>query len=223
LLEAGRCRIDKYLCLGDVVGYGADPDACIESVMALDAEMLIAGNHDWGALGRIDLDYFNEYAKEAILWTRDILSRRGLDYLGSFRLVSEGIDFSLVHGSLEEPGEFRYITNPDNAGATISLMKKRLCFVGHTHVAGTFCHNNKIIKYSAQPVIEIERGRKYIVNVGSIGQPRDGDRRASFAVFDTANKSVEIKRVPYDIDTAAKKILKAGLPAMLAERLYEGR
>lgn len=215
--------IDKYLCVGDVVGYGADPKACIRVVKSLNPQALIAGNHEWGVLGLTGIDYFNKMAREAVIWTRGVLDQDELGYLKSFQLVYEERVFTLVHGTLDSPEAFNYILNAASASSTINMMKTALCFVGHSHRPGIFCSGKYIVESSKGFNIKIDPRNRYVVNVGSIGQPRDYDPRASYAIYDDETGSIEIKRVEYDIKAAQEKILKAGLPAELAYRLAEGR
>ncbi|MDD5496318.1 MAG: metallophosphoesterase family protein [Candidatus Omnitrophica bacterium] len=222
-LEAlSKLNIDKYLCIGDIVGYGADPKACIALVKSLEPVALVSGNHEWGVLGLLDLEYFNEYAKEAILWTKVALDKGDSDYLLSFRLIYKDDGMTLVHGTLDHPEDFNYTLDINDAYISMKLMKTSLCFVGHSHVPGIFYSEGDGIKANAAPEVKIEEDRKYVVNIGSIGQPRDGDPRASYAVFDDEKKTVEIRRVAYDIKKAQEKILKAGLPGRLASRLSLG-
>lgn len=214
--------IDAYLFLGDIVGYGADPRETIRAVRSLDPCMCVAGNHDRGATGLLDPENFNEYAKEAILWTRNTLKQGDIDYLNSLRLLHEEKDFTLVHGSLEEPAEFNYVLEKDDARLTIQRMQTRLCFVGHSHKAGTFYSDGVTVAYTADRKIKLEGRNKYVVNAGSVGQPRDGDARAAFIVYDTKEDTIEIHRIGYDIESAGRKILKAGLPEISALRLSQG-
>ena len=143
LKDMEKERIDTYLCIGDIVGYGANPKECIEIVKSLKAEVLIAGNHEWGVTGSLGLDYFSEYARAAIIWTKKILKSSEIEYLKSFKLVYEGDDFVLVHGGLTEPDKFPYIMDSDDALRTIKLMKKPLLFVGHTHAAEIYCSDKE--------------------------------------------------------------------------------
>ena len=219
----GKERTDAYLCIGDIVGYGADPKECIKIVRALKPRMLIAGNHEWGLLGLLCLDFFNEYAAEAITWTRSALGVGELEYLRSFKLSSSDGEMTLVHGTLDEPAEFRYILDTSDADRTLRLLKTTLCFIGHSHVPGIFAFDGRISGRVRGSRVKMEPGKKYVVNIGSIGQPRDGDPRASFAVYDEEDKTVEIKRVSYNIEEAQAKILAAGLPEPLALRLAKGQ
>ena len=215
--------IDKYLFAGDCVGYGANPKECIKALKSLNCAVSIAGNHEWGALGLLDLEYFSDYAREAVVRTKSVLDNREADYLRSFELLHEDASFTMVHGSLESPAEFNYIRNSREAAAAAKLMKNAVLFVGHTHDAGIFYFDSDEAGYSPGPRIKIDRDKKYVINVGSVGQPRDGDPRAAYALYDDSSGMVEIKRTAYDIEGAQKKILKAHLPAFFAERLSEGR
>ena len=213
---------DSYYCAGDIVGYGADPAQCISKTKEL-APKIVAGNHDWAAVGLADITCFNPSAKEAVLWTADALGREDKKYLKGLRPVERG-DFVLVHGSLNRPEEFEYILNFDTAHKTFLLMEEfDIYFIGHTHVAGVWVENSEgRIGYNPSLQVKLEEGKKYIVNVGSVGQPRDNDPRAAYCIYDTDEKTVEIKRVAYDIKTAQGKIIDAGLPKGLAKRLSSG-
>lgn len=216
-------NIDQHIFLGDVVGYGADPHACITGLRLLKPQILTAGNHEWGVLGLLDMEYFNEYAEAAVEWTKNLLSKEELDYLKSFRLFCEAGDLTLVHGSLEQPARFKYILDNNDADLSLRLLRTPLCFIGHTHAAGAYFFENGEVTFTKGPKVRIEADKKYIINAGSVGQPRDGDPKASYVIYDDKEKTAEIKRVSYDIKTAQKKIIKAGLPAWLASRLAEGR
>jgi predicted phosphodiesterase len=214
-------RIDEYLCLGDVIGYGADPKRCLELVRSLKPSVLIAGNHEWGVAGLKGLDYFNDLAREAVIWTKGVLDQKETDSLKSFPLTGEKGALTLVHGTLDSPADFNYIFNGHDACQTARLMKTPLCVVGHSHVAGIFCFHGNEIRYSPKAV-KIDRDKRYVVNAGSVGQPRDLDPRASCAVYDDEEATIEIKRMEYDIKAAQGKILQSGLPERLALRLAEG-
>jgi len=220
---AAKEKVDAYLCIGDVVGYGADPAETIRLTRSLDPKVVVAGNHEWGVLGLLDIDYFNEYAAAAIEWTKGVLSQEDLDYLKSFRMEYDEGNFTLVHGSLDMPAKFSYILDEDDAYITMKLMRTPVCFVGHTHLPGIFYFEDGTIQFTKGPEVKLEHEKKYIINVGSVGQPRDGDPRASYVIYDDTLSTVVVKRVAYDIEAAQKKIKKAGLPAWLAGRLAEGR
>ena len=213
--------VARYLSCGDVVGYGADPSKCIEIIEDLPCTT-VGGNHDWAVSDLFDPINLNEAAREAVLWTEAVLSWEEIGDLKSLELVCEKDDFTLVHGSLNSPADFNYIFSDKDASPTFGLMRTQVCFIGHSHVAGVFQLQDGAIHYRREHKIKLSDGRKYIVNVGSVGQPRDYDPRAAYAVYDDKEKTVEIKRVEYDVEKAKGKILKAGLPSILAYRLSAG-
>jgi len=221
LEEIRGIGVDEYLCLGDIVGYGAQPRECLELVQTL-AEKTVAGNHDFAALGKIDIDNFNEHAKEATLWTRRTLKGEDLDYLGSLPLVHHCDGFSIVHGTLYSPELFDYIQTSYDAFLSIGQLPGEVCFLGHSHIPVTFIQK-RFITYSFEPEITVEPGVKLLVNVGSVGQPRDNNPHASYAIFDTGVRKVTLRRVAYDVEAAAASIREAGLPEVLGERLKIGR
>lgn len=217
-------NIDKYYCAGDIVGYGAEPSACINITKELNPA-IVAGNHDWGAVGLANLNNFTENAKAAVLWTAGALTQEDKTYLSALKPVDRN-DFMIVHGSPNRPEEFEYILGPHEAYAAFLAMQEnqtQICFIGHTHVAGVFAEERGYITYNSWPETKLSEHKKYIINVGSVGQPRDNDPHAAYCIYDTEKKMIEIKRVIYDIKKAQEKIIKAGLPRILAERLSVGR
>lgn len=223
VLEAyAKENIDKYICLGDIVGYAVDYAVCIQKVKELGA-IVIAGNHDWAAVELVSLEYFNPVAKEAIAWTKDKLSAEDKDFLAPLELVKEIDDFQIVHGTLDKPQDFNYMTDSYIATKTFDLMRKNICFIGHTHIPGVFIENDEYVTYSSRPDYKLDDNKKYIINVGSVGQPRDGNPDSSYCIFDTDINEIQIKRISYDIPKTQNKIIKAGLPLFLAQRLSQGR
>ncbi|MGQ9589151.1 MAG: metallophosphoesterase family protein [Planctomycetota bacterium] len=216
-----RLAVDVYACLGDVVGYGPDPSPCLRELRKYNA-LFVAGNHDYAVCGKIDTANFNSYARSAIQWTRQSLSPADLDFLGALPLVLHLDGLDLVHGSLYAPELFDYVQTSYDAFLTMERMHAPVCFVGHSHVPVTFVQE-QVICYRIDTEISVRPFGKVIVNVGSVGQPRDKDPRASFAIYDTDKELVTIHRVPYDTDYAAKRVRLAGLPAPLGERLRLGR
>jgi predicted phosphodiesterase len=215
-------RVDRYLFVGDVIGYGADPAGCIDLLKSVAPAATVAGNHEWGLLGRFDLELFNEYARQAIVWTEEVLSPDDKDYLASFELTYHEKEMMLVHGSPEEPHEFNYVLGPHDVAPLFKMMDARVCFIGHTHIPAVYYSEEDRVMTGLSPHVVIEPDRQYVINIGSVGQPRDRDTRASCAVYDTDAGTVDIKRVPYNIKACQKKILSAGLPEILALRLSEG-
>ncbi len=215
--------ISRYFFVGDIVGYGADPSACIRLLASLGAVM-VCGNHDRAASGDLATDYFNEAAAAAIAWTQARLSPEERIFLRGLPFVQEEGDFCLVHGTLDHPEAFDYMTDRHRAAKTFYALSKEICFVGHLHQPGIFAETSDgVVDIPASGKRKLEKRKRYIVNVGSVGQPRDGDPRACFCVFDDADCTLEFRRLDYDVKGAADKIAAAGLPQTLASRLYAGR
>jgi len=224
ILDAYRKEaIDTYLCVGDIVGYAANPKECIGKVKEI-AMITVAGNHDWAAVNLFSVDYFNPVACEAIFWTRRNLDNPDRYFLESLKLVYRNEDLTLVHGTLDNPRDFNYMTDGYIAWETFRLLETNICFVGHSHVAGMFIKDkDDRISYREDNSIDIEKEKKYIINVGSVGQPRDGNTKACYSIYDTDKKEIQIKRISYDVQTTRKKIIDAGLPRFLGDRLVMGR
>jgi len=216
--------VDEYICLGDIVGYGANPKECLELVrQKCKRNLVVAGNHDHAICGKLNIDFFNSYARQAVLWTRDQLGAEDIEYLRRLELVHK-VDgaCTIVHGTLNFPEMFDYITTSYDAHLTLELLDTAVCFLGHSHVPVTF-FQGPTVTFSMEPEIEIRAERKTLVNIGSVGQPRDENPKAAYAIYDTDQGKVWVKRIDYDIEKAGKKILAAGLPEILAERLKYGR
>ncbi len=218
-----RSEVDRIVCAGDIVGYGADPCGCIDRMRSLGV-LTAAGNHDRACIGRLETAYFNDAARAAVEWTSRVLREEDGRYLASLNLVENvGEKFTLVHGTLSSPEEFDYLLDYFAVASSFSLLTRPVGFVGHSHVPIAFyLRPDGNIAYFHKPKIILEKGNKYFVNVGSVGQPRDGDRRAAYAVYDDEAGVVEIKRVEYDVAGAQEKIIRAGLPEFLAQRLAVG-
>jgi predicted phosphodiesterase len=210
-----------FVCLGDLVGYNANPQECVELVRQMDCPV-VKGNHDEQAcLGESSRD-FNDLAEEAINWTRENLTDGDKQWLSDLRLTRQVRDFTIVHATLDTPGEWGYVFKNLDAVASFTYQHTTVCFFGHTHVAGAFVRDAGVKRVVTEQLM-IEPGKKYFVNVGSVGQPRDGDWRAAYCIYDIERNVVEQRRVKYDLATAQKKIIQAGLPRLLAERLELGR
>lgn len=216
-----RERIDKYICVGDIIGYGANPIECITYIKDLNP-LVVLGNHEAACLGVTDVRYFNPIAREAVMWTKNHLIKENLDFLRKLLLVYVDKNFTLVHGTLQEPEFFHYMFDIKSAFVTFNLMTTRLCFIGHSHIPGIFVKRNGEIRYGLKEKYVISDDEKIIVNAGSVGQPRDGDPRSSYSIYDSEENIVEIKRVAYNVELAQRKILTSGLPPALAYRLKEG-
>ena len=212
---------DSYICLGDVVGYNADPVACLEKIQSMGCPV-VKGNHDEDAGGEHSLEMMNPVAAEALQWTRDQLNPEQREWLARLRMVRQVNDFTIVHSTLDQPNAWNYVTNKFDAMSNFSYQFTQVCFHGHTHVPRVFIRSSRVQEVKADSVV-IEPGMKYFINAGSVGQPRDGDWRASYCIYDTDTQTVSFRRLEYDIKTAQDKIIAAGLPEVLASRLAEGR
>ena len=219
---------DQMLCCGDLVGYGADPNICVEWVRAHCA-FVVRGNHDKACTGLDDLEWFNPIAREAALWTAQVLTVENADYA---RALPKGPlpigGFEIVHGSALDEDE--YVVGPAEAELAFAYMENRVEFFGHTHVQGGFLWNHsraeilhRVAPRANKQLLELDPALAYMINPGSIGQPRDGDPRAAYAVYDTDAEMITYRRVAYDVAAAQKKIRSAGLPPILADRLAVGR
>ena len=222
VLHDAATRSDGVLCLGDTVGYGADPEACVE-LLAERAGSIVAGNHEYGVADRLDLTWFNRWARAAAEWTRERLDDDHRAWLARLPLLLEVGDATLVHASPGQPDEWEYLITAEDGWGAFAHFQTRWCFVGHSHVPGMWSLGSSGPDHESRPdAVVSERGRRYIVNVGSVGQPRDRDPRAAYALWDVEAGRVEIRRVVYDIDAARRKIEAAGLPRFLADRLAAG-
>ena len=214
-------RIDQYVCLGDVVGYGADPRACLETIRQT-VSVLVAGNHDHAAVGLTPTDHFNRDARRAVLWTSDQLTEEDKGFLKAVPLLVETEFGTVVHATPEAPHQWRYIYTDLDAMVCFESLKTQMCFLGHSHVPIVFQSGDQV-SYTTRPRVKLGKERKYIVNVGSVGQPRDGDCRACVVIYDEDERIVETHRLQYNMEQSQGKIRKAGLPDSLAARLAYGQ
>jgi diadenosine tetraphosphatase ApaH/serine/threonine PP2A family protein phosphatase len=222
---------DRILILGDIVGYGAEPNAVIDRVRALEPALIIRGNHDKVASGLEMPDSFNPAALQSAAWTFDKLTGDNRAWLYAIPPGPAEIDetIEICHGSPEDEDE--YLFSAADAGRVFPSVRRPVCFFGHTHVAVSYstCANFKEVELQepdhaeTSTIIGIKPRRHYLINPGAVGQPRDGDPRAAYGYFDTSTQSVELRRVPYDVARAQQRIRAAGLPDVLARRLGLGR
>lgn len=221
IADAHQKECTHFVCLGDLVGYNANPHECVELVRRMDCPV-VKGNHDEQACLDESSRDFNDLAEEAINWTRENLTDADKQWLSDLRLVRQVRDFTIVHATLDTPGEWGYVFKNLDAVASFTYQHTTVCFFGHTHVAGAFVRDAGVKRVVTEQLM-IEPGKKYFINVGSVGQPRDGDARAAYCIYDIERNVVEQRRVKYDLVAAQKKIIQAGLPRLLAERLELGR
>lgn len=217
--------VDKTVFLGDMVGYGPDPNTVVEELTGK-INIKLAGNHDWAALGWTDINYFNPYAQIAILWTREIITDSNLKNLAQLNLMIKDKDDRLlfVHSTPRQPEEWNYIFTLEEAEENFSSFTEKACFIGHSHYPSVIEKNEKSkLVVKPGPLLRLEQGCQYIINVGSVGQPRDGDPRACYAIYDSSSGTIKLKRIVYDITKTQEKMQAAGLPLYLIERLALGR
>ena len=225
--RAGDEGADTTYVLGDIVGYGADPDAVVARLAEQPSAVCIAGNHDLAATGRFDTAWFNSIATDAIEWTTSVMNDATRAFLSGLEPRGDAAEGLLVHGSVVDPAA-EYVMNVGSARASFGAGDFVRCFFGHTHLPTLFVDEGGRIDGHAlrdgDPVsLEADGGKRFMINPGSVGQPRDGDPRASMMIVDTERVSAVVHRVPYAIETAAGKIRDAGLPSVLADRLSLGR
>ena len=221
LEEMDKAGVRKYISVGDLVGYGANPVECIKKVRALDT-LVVAGNHDFAAVDKLNIDFFNTYARESAIWTRNTLSNADKEYIKSLKLIEHTDNFTVVHSTLYSPELFEYIQTSYDAHLSFEQQTTPLTFLGHSHVPVNF-FKRRNVSFNMETEVKVDESMKIMINVGSIGQPRDENPDAVCVVYDSDAMVVGISRVKYDIEKAAKKIVSAGLPEILAERLKYGR
>jgi diadenosine tetraphosphatase ApaH/serine/threonine PP2A family protein phosphatase len=221
LADAREHDCTHFVCLGDVVGYNANPHECVEIVQKMECPV-VKGNHDEQAALAGSSRGFNALAEAAINWTREHLTNEDKEWLRDLPQTRQVRDFTIVHATLDTPRQWGYVFNSLDAVASFAYQRTTVCFFGHTHVAGAFVRDDGVKKVKVDR-LTIEETKKYFINVGSVGQPRDGDWRAAYCIYHVDKNVVEQRRVKYDLATAQEKIIKAGLPRLLAERLKLGR
>ena len=216
-------KVDDVFFLGDIVGYGADPVRCIKMLQKLTTH-IIAGNHDWAAVGRTETDLFNPVAKTAIEWTALQITPRQQAFLTQLPLIKNYPHSTLVHATPHHPEDWNYLLSLKEASQNFTCGDQHICFIGHSHTPITFVQDHED-KISVLPdtTFTLNDGHRYIINVGSVGQPRDGNPHAAYGIYHADDARFTLKRIPYAVERAQKKIIAAGLPPFLASRLAEGR
>ena len=221
LEDIKRENCTHYACLGDVVGYNANPKECLDIVRSMGMPC-VKGNHDEYCSIETDLEGFNPAAAEAINWTRQRLSEEDRQWLRDMKYIRLVANFSLVHATLDGPQRWGYVFDRLAAAASFTYQNTSVCFFGHTHVPVAFIRDS-VVRGGTYSKFRVEPGRKYFINVGSVGQPRDGINKSAYVIYDLNEGSIEPRRLAYDIPATQKKILEAGLPPRLAERLAYGK
>jgi diadenosine tetraphosphatase ApaH/serine/threonine PP2A family protein phosphatase len=219
-----RGGVDEIWCLGDIVGYGPNPRECLE-LLRQEPHICLAGNHDWAAVGKIDTSDFNPDAAAACQWTAKQLTQDDIDYLSRLPLKLVRDNFTLVHGSPREP-IWEYILSTQTAKINFGYFETQFCLVAHSHITFIFDYSAQNGFCQLRQLLEElhlrEEKKNLIINCGGVGQPRDGDPRASYAIFDSDKEIIYHYRLPYDISTTQEKMRRAGLPSRLATRLSYG-
>ena len=210
--------IQRFVVLGDTIGYGADPNDCFEWVLN-HASVNLFGNHERALIEPELKNKFTPLALEAIEWTGKILKPKFIEKIPdlSYIHLEEGITFT--HGSPNDPEAFHYLMSFEDAINSFQVLQTEICFVGHTHIPGCICEQKQSAEYLKPGIFTLETNERFILNPGSVGQPRDLDPRLSFGIYDPEARTFEIVRLEYDNRKAAEKIRKAGLPSYLADRL----
>jgi predicted phosphodiesterase len=221
LSDARTQLCTHYVCMGDIVGYNANPRECLALVRELECPT-VKGNHDEQASMITEGEGFNALAEEAIQWTREQLSEDEKAWLRELRIQRQVRDFTIVHATLDTPHKWGYVFNQLDAATSFSYQHTALCFIGHTHSPKAYVRDGSV-RSMPLDILSLQQGKKYLINVGSVGQPRDGDWRSAYCIYDTGTNEVELRRIEYDIETARAAILDAGLPRKLADRLAIGR
>jgi predicted phosphodiesterase len=212
---------DYIYCLGDIVGYGANPKEVVDWAME-NVDFSLRGNHDTLISDAEPIDIHNPYVLKAAYYNMKVLEDRHKDYLKSLPKDFENDLMVLTHDEPCIPGSMEYITKIKEAYDAFSAFHQSLCFYGHTHLPGIFEKENDEVFYKRDKKISLKKGNKYLINPGSVGQPRDKDPRLSYIIFDSEDNVVEFYRVEYNVEKAARDILNAGLPAIFANRLFRG-
>ncbi len=224
LTELVEADIDKYLCLGDIVGYGAQPNECCAMIQDLDA-VCIRGNHEEGVLQPDFEQWFHAAARACLVWTRAQLTAENHAFLESLEETAQVDNITICHGAIPDPNF--YITSPQGALPSLQAMTGTVGFFGHTHSAEYFVQREagELPEHwpsAAGGTCSVAAGCKYLVNPGAVGQPRDGNPQAAYAIYDEAGVQIELCRVDYDIAAAQQKMIDAGLPASMSLRLSQG-
>ncbi len=221
LADSKEQKCTHYCCVGDVVGYNANPKECLDIVRTMGMPV-VKGNHDEYCSSEEDLEGFNPHAAEAVNWTRKQLSTEDRQWLRDLKYVRLVASFSMVHATLDGPQRWGYVFDKLAAAASFTYQNTAVCFFGHTHVPVAFVRDS-MVRGGTYSKFRVEPGKKYFVNVGAVGQPRDGNPKAGYVIYDLNEGTIELRRLDYDIPKAQKKIMEAGLPQRLADRLALGK
>jgi predicted phosphodiesterase len=221
LEDAKKQKATHYACLGDIVGYNANPRECLDIVREMNIPC-VKGNHDEYCSTDDQLEGFNPHAADAVQWTREQLPDQDRHWLSDLKYSRMVANFTIVHATLDAPQRWGYVFDKLAAAASFPYQNTQVCFFGHTHVPVAFMRDS-VVRGGTYSKFKIDPAKKYFINVGAVGQPRDNNPKSAYVIYDLEEGTVELRRLEYDIPAAQKKILDAGLPERLAERLEYGR
>ena len=214
-------NVTHTVCLGDVVGYNANPKECLDVIRSLNIPV-VKGNHDEYCSTDNALDGFNPHAAEAVHWTRNQLTADDKQWLRDLKYSRMAANFTMVHATLDAPDRWGYVFDKLAAAASFPYQNTQMCFFGHTHVPVAFMRDT-VVRGGTYSKFKVDSSKKYFINVGAVGQPRDNNPKCAYVIYDMDAQTIELRRLDYDIETAQAKIRAAGLPERLAERLAYGR
>lgn len=222
LRDIDKQGVEKIHFLGDAVGYGCNPDECVKKINQY-CDIKILGNHDYALMGLESIESFNHAAKISMKWTQSRAKKKTVSIMTDFEMETDFLDFHLVHSSPKIPEQWNYILSPDQASAEFKEFSQTVCFIGHSHIPTVFKMTKENTVYQNEIIeIELEEDCRYIVNVGSVGQPRDNDPRACYMIANTETNTLAYRRVEYDVSKTQTKMREASLPEFLIERLAIG-
>jgi len=222
VLEDIRAQNATHIvCLGDVVGYNAQPKECLKIVRDLNIPC-VKGNHDDLCSTNNELEGFNPHAADAVHWTREQLDDGEKAWLRDLKYTRMAANFTMVHATLDAPDKWQYVFDKLAAAASFPYQNTQMCFFGHTHVPVAFMRDT-VVRGGTYSKFKVDSSKKYFINVGAVGQPRDNNPKSAYVIYDMDAQTIELRRLDYDIESAQRKIREAGLPERLAERLAYGR
>jgi len=214
-------KVTHIVCLGDLVGYNANPKECLDIIRQMDIPC-VKGNHDEYCSTNDHLEGFNPHAAEAVHWTRNQITDDDKEWLHNLKYTRMAANFTMVHATLDAPERWGYVFDKLAAAASFPYQTTQLCFFGHTHVPVAFMRDT-VVRGGTYSKFKIDPSKKYFINVSAVGQPRDNNPKCGYVIYDQEAATIELRRLDYDIATTQKKIRAAGLPERLAERLAFGR
>lgn len=220
LKDAAERGVTSYICVGDIVGYNANPSECVNRIRDLKC-ICVRGNHDHYCSHEERLEDFHPLAANVVDWTRNQLAKEQVEFLKNLKLTATTDGFTIVHSTLDMPDKWGYVFDVLDADANFNYQNTAVCFHGHTHMPVVFEKHGRVLRCNYTR-FRVALGKKYFINTGSVGQPRDGDPRASYVIYDMRSREIEFRRLSYDISKVQEKIRKAGLPERLAKRLELG-